>query len=877
MLIFGLTCLSMPCAPLRTTGSFQITIPGDAMNLLHLIRRRSKSKSSKTLRGHRHLHLESLESRRVLTGLNPTGMEQEMLELVNRVRMNPEGEPDELFISTDPGNPNFFRSTDAGVNAAFSAFGTNGTAFLSDWASETAAPPLAWNEGLQNASLAHNNEMVNQNAQSHQLPGEDPLLTRAENGGYDWSGSVSVGENVFAFTENNLHGHTAFIVDWGTGPNGMQSPPGHRDNIMDSKWEEVGISIISSPFSGSGDVGPFVMTQDFGTRANYGSPRVLGVAFTDADGDNFYDDGEGLGGVTIEVSNASNTFTTTTMTAGGYQVAVPAGTYNVVASGGSLAQPLSLGSVTVGTENVKIDLETSSAPPAGGQVAGTLFVDTNENGFVEVGENRLSGWTVFVDINSNGVLDGGEMSATTNSNGLYTIDVSAAGTFDVTFVENSFFRISAGSNVLRSETVTIGETTPNVNFGLINFASASGSTLNIFGTANADQFDWTLEGGNHVVQVGEQTFEYDAATYDTIQFFGSGDEDSINLVGTPADETATINRGFMTITDGTYTLNATSFEDVDLDMVSGTDEADMNDGAEDDDMIAHPTFGRLIADSYNHYVANADRLNVYATAGGNDRAYMYDGPTDDRYIGRPDFSIFRGNNFEFYTYMEGFERNFGYSTNGGEDYSFFYDSAGNDNFFGRSDYAAMQDTSISYFNYASGFERNFAYSTAGGFDNAFLTDGATDDSFFGRDAFSILRGKNFEFFNRAEGFDVVRAYSNAGNDNATFFDSTGNDVFEGFTNFSQMTMGSIFNYAQMFSEVIAYSDNGGTDMAVLHDSSGSDTFFADDGYGFMSGTGYFNRVDNFENVEIESSRGGTDVSTVIDPILFTLNEVGPWG
>ena len=846
------------------------------MNLFNLLGRKSRAKKSRSRSAQRKLRIESLEGRRVFT-LNPTGLEQEMLEMVNRVRTNPVDEPDELFLSTMVGNSNFFVSPDADVNAATDFFNTVGTAFLNDWATQTAAPPVAWNEGLMNSSLAHNNEMVAQNTQSHQLPGEDPLLTRAMNGGFTGS-PLSVGENVFAFTESVLHGHTAFIVDWGNGPNGMQDPAGHRDNIMDSDWEEVGISIISSPLTGVGDVGPLVTTQNFGTRASYGNPRVLGVAFTDADGDNFYDAGEGLGGITITVSNATSTFTTTTMTAGGYQVEVPAGTYNVTAQGGSLDQPMSLGTVVVGSENVKVDLDTTVAPPSVGFISGTVFRDLNESGFFETGDSGLAGRTVFIDTDADGILDAGETSTTTAANGSYTLSVAATGTYNVAIESDPFFRASAGSSSTTTATTAVGSTAAGVNFGQVQFASASGSTLNIFGTSGDDLFGWTIDNGSHFVTFNGAEFEYSTATYDTVQFFGSGGEDSLDMLATEADETATVNRGFMTITDGTYTINATNFEDIDLDMGTGeNDVANMNDGSADDDMFAHPTFGRLVGDTYNHFVANADRLNVTATAGGNDRAFMFDGPTDDRYIGRPDFSIFRGNNFEFFTQMEGFERNFAYSENGGEDYAFFYDSAGDDNFFGRHDAAVMQDAAVSYFNCAEGFDRNFAFSNEGGSDSAFLTDDPNgDDSFFGREGFSILRGQNFEFFNRAEGFETTRSFSNGGNDNATFFDSAGDDLFEGFTNFSQMDIGGVISRAQGFSQVVANSDNGGFDQAILHDSGTSDLFFAEVGYGFMSGTGYFNRVNNFEDVEIESSRGGTDISNVLATVNFVFNEIGPW-
>ncbi len=93
------------------------------------------------------LRLEALEAREVPT-INPTGMEQEMLELVNRMRMDPQGELSRLLISTNP-----VQSADPQVQAALSYFGVSGST-LAAQASRShdrpqhpirvAALPLAW-------------------------------------------------------------------------------------------------------------------------------------------------------------------------------------------------------------------------------------------------------------------------------------------------------------------------------------------------------------------------------------------------------------------------------------------------------------------------------------------------------------------------------------------------------------------------------------------------------------------------------------------------------------------------------------------------------------------------------------------------------------
>jgi uncharacterized protein YkwD len=290
------------------------------------------------------LSLETLEAREV-PALNPSGFEQEMLELTNKMRMDPAGELNRLLVSTNP-----LQARDAEVQAALTYFGVSGSTLVSQWSSLTPAAPLAWSELLTNAARGHNTAMIAADTQSHQLPGEPALTTRATNAGYTtWS---ALGENIYAYSDTVLYGHAGFAIDWGYGPGGIQSPAGHRVNIMNKSYREVGISVVAESNS-STQVGPLVITQDFGSRSSFGNPWLLGVVYGDTNSNGRYNNGEGKGGVSVTISGSGNYFTTT-MTAGGYQIQVPAGSYTVTFSGGGLASPISK-SVTVGSANVKVD------------------------------------------------------------------------------------------------------------------------------------------------------------------------------------------------------------------------------------------------------------------------------------------------------------------------------------------------------------------------------------------------------------------------------------------------------------------------------------------------------------------------------------------
>src|SRR5205085_8625374 len=98
--------------------------------------------------------------------------------------------------------------------------------------------------------------------------------------------------------------------------------------------------------------GPQLVTQDFGSVGGL-SPFVTGVVYRDLNGNGFYDPGEGVGGVTVNVSNSN--YYAVTAGAGGYSVPVPGnGSYVVTFSGGS-APPYQRNVNVAGGENVKAD------------------------------------------------------------------------------------------------------------------------------------------------------------------------------------------------------------------------------------------------------------------------------------------------------------------------------------------------------------------------------------------------------------------------------------------------------------------------------------------------------------------------------------------
>ena len=287
------------------------------------------------------LNLENLESRQVLSaGVAPTGEAQYMLELVNAVRSRPGAAAEILAsrISKSTQNNLDFYGVDLG----------NATRSI---AQSKPIQPLAWNDALATAATSHSRDMATKGFQSHQ--GSDGAWgdERVDRAGY--GRRVRTAENAYAYSDSVDQAVQAFAYDWGV------ADRGHFRNLTDSAapdgetFKEVGFGIVDSNVSGFGKV----VTQDFGLRAD--SPTyLLGVAFDDANGDHFYNPGEGRGGVEIDVTDSQGrTQKTTSADPGGYQLALAPGRYRLAAR--LNGREIRGQDVNVGDQNVKVDFDLS--------------------------------------------------------------------------------------------------------------------------------------------------------------------------------------------------------------------------------------------------------------------------------------------------------------------------------------------------------------------------------------------------------------------------------------------------------------------------------------------------------------------------------------
>jgi cysteine-rich secretory family protein len=279
----------------------------------------------------------------------PTDEEQFYLEYLNRMRANPTTEGQRLATTTDPN-----------VLSAYSSFSVDLKLMQSEFSTNPPVPPVAMNAQLLAAARWHSGDMFTNVYQGHTQTNGSTVLDpgqRITANGYTWN---TYGENVFAYAESVFYGHAGFAVDWGPGPGGMQTPAGHRGNMLNGGFREAGIGVVDgvNGVGGPLPVGPQLVTQDFASQS--ASPFITGVVYYDFNGNGFYDVGEGIGGVTVNTPGSK--YYAVTADSGGYVIPVTSnGNYAVTFTATGLSTQM-VATIT-GAKNLKIDYLPVYAPP----------------------------------------------------------------------------------------------------------------------------------------------------------------------------------------------------------------------------------------------------------------------------------------------------------------------------------------------------------------------------------------------------------------------------------------------------------------------------------------------------------------------------------
>jgi uncharacterized protein YkwD len=273
----------------------------------------------------------------------PTALDQYLLELINRARMDPTAEAARLGIDLNQG------LSQGQITAA-------------------AKQPLAFDTVLADSARGHAEWMLDTDTFSHTgVNGTDPG-DRIEAAGYQLTGNWRWGENI------SWRGSTGAAEDQvkslETQNDALFMSPGHRVNILQDGFREVGTGIVAGDFK---QYDALMVAENFGKTGS--AVFLTGVAYDDLNDNDFYTPGEGRGGIKVEAtlqgSGKPVVLTDTTGDAGGYEIAAAPGTYSVKFSGGGLTAPV-VQTVTLGSENEKLDLidPKDIKAPAGAQIAG---------------------------------------------------------------------------------------------------------------------------------------------------------------------------------------------------------------------------------------------------------------------------------------------------------------------------------------------------------------------------------------------------------------------------------------------------------------------------------------------------------------------------
>ncbi|MES2434647.1 MAG: CAP domain-containing protein [Pseudomonadota bacterium] len=268
-----------------------------------------------------------------------TAAEQYLLELINRARLDPAGEAARYGID---------------LNAGIAA-GSISTA---------SKQVLASSEQLENAAIGHSQWMLAEDVFSHTGRGGSQPWDRAAQAGYGWS---AIAENISWRGSTGALDLNASIASHHQGL--FLSTTGHRQNMLNASYQEIGISQEYGSFTQSGKTyNASMLTEDFG-KPSAAKAFLTGVIYNDTDRNSFYSIGEGVAGATFAAQDKS----TSSAAAGGYAIALTAAAdVRVTGKVDGLDYAFSVG-MTNG--NVKVDIVNHNVLLSSGNIGLNLGIN----------------------------------------------------------------------------------------------------------------------------------------------------------------------------------------------------------------------------------------------------------------------------------------------------------------------------------------------------------------------------------------------------------------------------------------------------------------------------------------------------------------------
>ncbi|TLP43123.1 hypothetical protein FDK21_18070 [Cohaesibacter sp. CAU 1516] len=392
-------------------------------------------------------------------------MEQLMLELINRARLDPLGEAERYGID---------------LNQDLEPGTLDGTA----------KQALAMNEILIDAARFHSQWIIDNDIFDHTGYLSSSPSDRMAYAGYDFTGDWWWGENLARIGDVVNPDYLSYVYEQAEG---LFRSAGHRENTLRGVFQEVGIGQITGTFTYEGtDYLTLMSTQDYARSGD--KVFVTGVAFNDDDSDDFYSVGEGVSGMSISVSGDA----TQTVSTGGYQVQTAAGQHTVSFSGGGLAAPITV-SIDLAGENAKLDIVDGDT--IWSSISLTLGSGINKARLLGVADLDLTGTSVadtLIGNKGDNILNGGaggDLMKGGDGDDLYYVDSG----FDQVYEA-----VDAGTDwVYSTVSISIGANVENLKlFGTWNLSGDGNPSNNILeGNSGANWLhgyggDDTLIGGD---------------------------------------------------------------------------------------------------------------------------------------------------------------------------------------------------------------------------------------------------------------------------------------------------------------------------------------------------------------------------------------------
>jgi len=408
-------------------------------------------------------------------------------------------------------------------------------------------------------------------------------------------------------------------------------------------------------------------------------------------------------------------------------------------------------------------------------------------------------------------------------------------------------------------------TNDNVDLRLANLVSHAGTDVTVYGTLDADLFEFDA-AASRLVTINGVSYHFTDAEATSVTFDGADGADTAILTGNGQNETAELWPEQGTLVGNGYSVQVGNVETITAHGGGGVDLAFLHDDPlAKDTLTGGPDAATLVGNPYSNQVANFRYVHVYGTPGNGDEAVLQCDPNAQNTLEAwPDDARLQSNGF--FLRAKSFDDVRADGTPEGGDVALLHDDpVGSDNFVGGPDQATLSGGAFSL--EANSFRWVHVYGTAGSGDVAtFHDDPARFDRLRAWPGEAQLTGE--QFFLRAKSFGSLYANSTpGGGDLAQLYDSITDDTFTAWPDRAELSGDTFFAQVNSYRWVHGYSTLG-NDVATLYGSDARDVFVGTDRFGKLRGTDFYNRAMSFGQLHVYGG-GGRDVAALYDAVLET--------